>query len=139
VSHDDSLHLDQGFGSLIGDNFLKSIGIGCIISGGEKWKNPRLEISRIKGNVLALVGATHLLTSVVPTEHSKYMHADSCPVQEHLKPNTSIVLIPKNVIDHCIKYKISRQGNSVNEFGLWVNGSYFIKLVKYTIVPPIIK
>jgi hypothetical protein len=43
--------------------------------GGEKWKNPRLEISRIKGNVLALVGATHLLTSVVPTEHSKYMHA----------------------------------------------------------------
>ncbi|VVH63436.1 Putative insecticidal toxin complex, partial [uncultured Gammaproteobacteria bacterium] len=30
--------------------------------GGEKWKNPRLEISRIKGNVLALVGATHLLT-----------------------------------------------------------------------------
>jgi hypothetical protein len=33
-------------------------------------------------------------------------------------PNTSIVLIPKNVIDHCIKYKISRQGNSVNEFGL---------------------
>jgi hypothetical protein len=25
-------HLDQGFGSLIGDNFLKSIGIGCIIS-----------------------------------------------------------------------------------------------------------
>jgi hypothetical protein len=32
VSHDDSLHLDQGFGSLIGDNFLKSIGIGCIIS-----------------------------------------------------------------------------------------------------------
>jgi hypothetical protein len=24
--------------------------------GGEKWKNPRLEISRIKGNVLALVG-----------------------------------------------------------------------------------
>jgi hypothetical protein len=32
VSHDDSLHLDQGFGSLIGDNLLKSIGIGCIIS-----------------------------------------------------------------------------------------------------------
>jgi hypothetical protein len=24
--------------------------------GGEKWKNPRLEISRITGNVLALVG-----------------------------------------------------------------------------------
>jgi hypothetical protein len=58
----------------------------------------------------------------VTTEHSKYMHADSCPVQEHLKPNTSIVLIPKNVIDYCIKYKIPRQGNFVNEFGLWVNG-----------------
>jgi hypothetical protein len=43
--------------------------------GGEKWKNPRLEISRIKGNVLALVGATHLLTSVVPTEHSKNFYS----------------------------------------------------------------
>jgi hypothetical protein len=28
--------------------------------GGEKWKNPRLEISRITGNVLALVGAISL-------------------------------------------------------------------------------
>ena len=90
--------------------------------GGEKWKNPRLEISRITGNVLALVGATHLLTSIVPTRHLQYMHTDSCPVQEHLKPNTSIALIPKNVIDLYIAYKISRQGNFVNEFGLWVNG-----------------
>jgi hypothetical protein len=39
------------------------------------------------------------------------MHTDSCPVQEHLKPNTSIALIPKNVIDLYIAYKISRQGN----------------------------
>ena len=90
--------------------------------GGEKWKNPRLEISRIKGNVLALVGASHLLTSIVPTKHLQYMHTDSCPVQEHLKPNTSIALIPKNVIDRYIEYKISRQGNFVSEFGLWVNG-----------------
>jgi hypothetical protein len=42
--------------------------------GGEKWKNPRLEISRITGNVLALVGATHLLTSIVPTRHLQYMY-----------------------------------------------------------------
>ncbi|VVH66147.1 hypothetical protein BSPLISOX_1203, partial [uncultured Gammaproteobacteria bacterium] len=90
--------------------------------GGEKWKNPRLEISRITGNVLALVGATHLLTSIVPTRHLQYMHTDSCPVQEHLKPNTSIALIPKNVIDLYIAYKISRQGNFVDEFGVWVNG-----------------
>jgi hypothetical protein len=30
--HDDSLRLDQGLGSLIGNNLLKSIGVGCIIS-----------------------------------------------------------------------------------------------------------
>jgi hypothetical protein len=92
VSHDDSLHLDQGFGSLIGDNLLKSIGIGCIISPNLSLIASPLPVTKnassglLKGNVLALVGATHLLTSVVPTEHSKYMHADSCPVQEHLKP-----------------------------------------------------
>jgi hypothetical protein len=39
-----------------------------IYIGGEGWKNPRLEISRIKGNILARVGAAHLLTSVVPKE-----------------------------------------------------------------------
>jgi hypothetical protein len=64
----------------------------------EGWKNPRLEISRIKGNILARVGAAHLLTSVVPKEFL-LVHSDSCPVQEKLKPNTSIALIPKIVID----------------------------------------
>jgi hypothetical protein len=34
----------------------------------------------------------------------------------------SIALIPKNVIDLYIAYKISRQGNFVDEFGVWVNG-----------------
>ncbi|SHN93781.1 RHS repeat-associated core domain-containing protein [bacterium endosymbiont of Bathymodiolus sp. 5 South] len=69
-----------------------------IYIGGGGWKNPRLEVSRIKGNILARVGAAHLLTSVVPKEFL-LVHSDSCPVQEKLKPNTSIALIPKIVID----------------------------------------
>jgi RHS repeat-associated protein len=90
--------------------------------GGEGWKNPRLEISRIKGNILARVGVTHLLTSVAPKEYLALLHSDSYPVQEKLKPNTSIALIPRNVIDLFIKSGYSRQGNSETEFGLWVNG-----------------
>ena len=91
-----------------------------IYIGGEGWKNPRLEISRIKGNILARVGAAHLLTSVVPKEFL-FVHSDSCPVQEKLKPNTSIALIPKIVIDLFIQNGYLRQGNSETEFGLWVN------------------
>jgi hypothetical protein len=42
-------------------------------------------------------------------------------VQEKLKPNTSIALIPKIVIDLFIQNGYLRQGNSETEFGLWVN------------------
>jgi hypothetical protein len=60
--HDDSLRLDQGLGSLIGNNL-------------------------------------------------------------HLKPDTSIALIPLNVIIFLNNILFIRQGNSETEFGLWVNGN----------------
>ena len=90
--------------------------------GGEKWKNPRLEVSRMKGNILARVGAAHLLTIVAPKKYLTLLHSDSYPVQEKLKPNTSIALIPRNVIDLFIKSGDSRQNNLEPGFGLWVNG-----------------
>ncbi|CAC9533662.1 Putative insecticidal toxin complex [uncultured Gammaproteobacteria bacterium] len=106
--------------ALIGEGPLIDKKFKGIFIGGENWKNPRLEVSRIKGGMLAIVGACHLLTSA-PLKN-KNIHPDAFPVQDHLKPDTSIALIPRNVIIFLNNIPFVRQGNSETEFGLWING-----------------
>jgi hypothetical protein len=43
--------------ALIGEGPLIDKKFKGIFIGGENWKNPRLEVSRIKGGMLAIVGA----------------------------------------------------------------------------------
>jgi hypothetical protein len=43
------------------------------------------------------------LTSVAPKEYLALLHSDSYPVQEKLKPNTSIALIPRLIGDNLLK------------------------------------
>ena len=107
--------------ALIGEGPLIDKKFKGIFIGGENWKNPRLEVSRIKGGMLAIVGACHLLTSKCSV--NKTIHPDAFPVQDHLKPDTSIALIPLNVIIFLNNILFIRQGNSETEFGLWVNGN----------------
>ncbi|CAB5496561.1 RHS repeat-associated core domain-containing protein [Bathymodiolus thermophilus thioautotrophic gill symbiont] len=91
--------------------------------GRKRWANPRSEISRITGSLFAVVGAAHLLTAIIPEECLGIMHQDALPVQDHLRPDTSIALIPQKIISYISEVSFAFRGNNSGvELALWVRG-----------------
>jgi hypothetical protein len=56
--------------ALIGEGPLIDKKFKGVFIGGENWKNPRLEVSRIKGGILAIVGACHFGLLSLPLTHN---------------------------------------------------------------------
>ncbi|MBA5248707.1 MAG: RHS repeat-associated core domain-containing protein, partial [Gammaproteobacteria bacterium] len=85
--------------------------------GKNNWSNPAPEVLGITGGLLATVGISHILRTKKHIGMSA--HQDAYPLQDHLKPNSSIALIPRKVLSDYIGPTI-RNSSLPPELGLWI-------------------